>query len=196
MLNVEMANGEVPNVEEVTTIYPDKRKALRGLRIRCLCAFVPIIALVVVLFSVAAVAGDGVLSLMLWCLLAEVPVLYLVMSRKIKAQTKPIVSLSSQGITINTTCSQIGFVRWNEIKNVHAYSLGTRFVGITLHDPKSVYGRVGLKRSGVMQMNELVVPLYKLLRIKVAPINIPQEYLPMSADQLLAQIEAYRAAYS
>ena len=129
------------------------------------------------------------------CLLAEIPILYWVMSRKLTRQTKPIVSLSSQGITINTIGTHVGFLRWDEIKDVYTYNLGYRFVGITLNDPNAVYARIGLKRSWLLRSNALVAPLYKPFRARVAPINIPQEYLPMSADELLAQIQTYRAAY-
>ncbi|MCW3096118.1 MAG: hypothetical protein JWL77_1736 [Chthonomonadaceae bacterium] len=37
---------------------------------------------------------------------------------------------------------------------------------------------------------------YQLFRIRVAPINIPETYQPMSAEELLAQIQIYRATYS
>lgn len=50
--------------------------------------------------------------------------------------------------------------------------------------------------AALLRLNDLVIPLYKLIRIRVAHINIPQEYLPLSADELLAQINAYRATYS
>lgn len=184
------------NVEEPVTIYPDTRKALQRLRIRLLCLALPIILITFAMLSLSPVPLDGFTNLLRWSLLAEIPILYFLVSRKLTRQTKPILSLSSQGITVNTLCSRVGFLRWEEIKDVHTYSLGYRFVGITLNDPKTVYRRIGLKRSWMLQMNSLVAPLYKPFRIRVAPINIPQEYLPMSADELLAQIQAYRATYS
>ena len=87
-------------------------------------------------------------------------------------------------------------LRWDEIKDVYTYNLGYRLIGITLNDPKTVYRRLGLKRSWMLRANGLVAPLYKPFRVRVAPINIPQEYLPMSADELLVQIQTYRDAYS
>ena len=183
------------NVEAPITIYTDSRKALRRLRLRMLC-LTPVMLLLFGMLSVSSAPLDGFTNLLRWALLAELPFLYLIMSRKLSKQTKPIVSLSSQGITVNTVCSQVGFLRWDEIKDVYTYNMGYRFVGITLSDPKTVYTRIGLKRNWLLRSNALVAPLYKPFRIRVAPINIPQEYLPMSADELLAQIQAYRETYS
>jgi len=182
------------NVHEPLTIYTDISKALRKMRLRLLFLS-PLMVVLFVMLSVLP-THDVFSSSLRWFILAEIPVLYFIMSRSLKKQSKPIVSLSSQGITINTLCTRVGFLRWDEIKDVRAYNLLYRFVGITLHDPGAVYNRIGLKRSYLMRANELVIPLYKLLRIPVAPINIPQEYLPMSADELMLQIEAYRNFYS
>jgi hypothetical protein len=182
------------NVEGPVTIYTDTRKALRRLRIRCLC-LAPVFLLMFVLFSTGPFTLGGA-NLLRWILLAEIPVLYFLVSRNLTKQTKPIVSFSSSGITVNTLGSQIGFLRWDEIKEIYTYNLMYRFVGIELKDPKTVYARLGLKGSWLLRLNDLVIPLYKLFRIRVAPINIPQEYLPMSADELLTQIEACRSTYS
>lgn len=184
------------DVQEPLTIYSDTRKALHRLRLRCLCIGLPVVLLTFGMLSLSPFPAYGFLNMMRWILLAEIPVLYLLVSRKLKQQSKPIVTLSSQGMTIHTICTQMGFLRWDEIKDVYTYSLGYRFVGITLNDPKTVWARVGLKRSWLMQTNRFVAPLYRPFGIRVAPINIPQEYLPMSADELLAQINAYRAMYS
>ena len=184
------------NVEEPVTIYPATSKALRGLRIRLLCFALPIILIMFAMLSLSPVPLDGLTNLMRWILLAEIPVLYFFVSRKLKTQTKPIVSVSSQGITVHTLCSQVGFLRWDEVKDVYAYSMGYRFVGITLNDPKTVYRRIGLKRSWMPRMNALVAPLHKPFRIRLAPINIPQEFLPLSADEMAAQIVAYKFMYA
>ena len=184
------------NMQEPVTIYPATSKALRGARKRLLCIALPVNLTLFVMLSMSPLPLDGFTNLLRWMLLAELPLLYFMMARKLAQQTKPIVSLSSQGITVNALWSRVGFLRWDEIKDVHAYSLGYRFVGITLNDPKTVYRRIGLKRSWILRMNGAVVPLYKLFRIRVAPINIPQEFLPMSADELTAQIQAYRDAYA
>lgn len=183
------------NVEGPVTIYTDTRKALRRLRLRVLCC-APVFLIMFAILSMQTDPLDSITNLLRWILLAELPVLYFLVSRKLTKQTKPIVSLSAHGITVNTICTQVGFLRWDEIQDVYTYNMCYRFVGITLTDPSTVYGRIGLKRSWLLRMNGLFAPLYKPFRIRVAPINIPQGYLPMSADELLARIKEYRTLYS
>lgn len=183
------------NVEGPVAIYTDTRKAVRALRLRCLC-LAPVFLIMFAAFGMMPSHLNVFTNVMRWVLLAEIPILYPLVSRSLARQTAPILSFSSLGITVNTLCTQVGFLRWDEIKDVYAYTLFSRFVGITLNDPKTVYERIGLKRSWLLQLSGMVAPFYKPFRIRVAPINIPQEYLPMSADELLAQINAYRATYS
>lgn len=183
------------NLQAPSLIYSDKPKALRRMRLRLLCIALPIALLYFILSGLIHLSGSFI-PIMRWVLLAEIPILYFLVARALQKQTKPIVSLSSQGITVHTLCTQVGFLRWDEIKDVYTYNLGYRLIGITLNDPKTVYRRLGLKRSWMLRANGLVAPLYKPFRVRVAPINIPQEYLPMSADELLVQIQTYRDAYS
>jgi len=179
------------NVHEPLSIYMDKRKALR--RIRPLFLWLSPIWVLIFIMMCLTPPHDFLTVLSSLLFVAELPFSYFLYARSLKKQSKPIVSLSSQGITIDTLCTRIGFLRWDEITDVRA---NKRTVGITLNDPKTVYNRIGLKRSYLMRMNGLAAPLSNLLRIPVAPINIPQEYLPMSADELMLQIEAYRNFYS
>ena len=214
------------NIEGPLTIYTDTRKAMatpknyrftfrsllistepklwsdnslavpiRTLRLRCLCVF-PFCLVMFAMMSIDTNLLDAPGCLLRWALLAEVPILYFLISRKLTRQTEPILSVSSRGITVNTLGTRIGFLRWDEIKEIYSYRLGSRFVGITLNSPRTVYARIGLNRSLMLRMNDLVIPLYRLVRIRVAPINIPQGYLPMTGDELLAQIENYRATYA
>jgi hypothetical protein len=191
------------NVEGPVTVYLNTHKAIRLLRLRLLCVVVPTNVIFFAMLSTSLGPLDDFNKVLRWCLLAEIPILYLLVSRMLTRQTKPIVSLSSSGITVDTPGSRVGFLRWEEIKDVYIYNfgyffrgLGWRFVGITLNDAPAVCARIGLKRSWSLRLNGLVAPLYKPLRIRIAPVSIPQEYLLMSAEDLLAQIQAYRATYS
>ncbi|MCW3099473.1 MAG: hypothetical protein JWL77_5091 [Chthonomonadaceae bacterium] len=183
------------NVEGPVTIYTDKRKAIRIVRLRCLC-LLPISLLMFAWLTVAPHPQDSFNSLLSWILIVETPMLYFLVTRALTRQTKPIISLSSLGITVNLLGMRVGFLRWDEIKDVYTYRFCEGFVGITLNDPKTVYRRIGLKGSWVPRLNDLVAPLYKPFRIRIAPISIPQAYLPGSADELLAQIQMYRATYA
>lgn len=181
-------------VQEPLVIYTDKEKAIRRLKRRMLF-IAPLFLLFFLGISCTELVRDPLLNIMRWVLLLELPVLYFMVTRKLKQQAKPIVTLSSLGITVHTLATQAGFIPWQEVAEARAYSLLYRFVGISLKKPRTLYSRVGLARSYLMQMNGLVAPLYRLIGIRVAPINIPQEYLPMTADELAARIEAYRNAH-
>ena len=183
------------NVEGPMTIYADTRKATRIVRLRCLCVL-PFCLLMFALLSATLNPQDAVTNLLRWSLLAETPILYFLVMRIVIRQSKPIVSLSSLGITINLLGMRVGFLRWDEIKDVYTYRFGERFVGITLNDPKTVYRRIGLRGSLLLRMNDLVAPLYKPFRIRVPSVSIPAAYLPGTADELLTQIKSYRAIYS
>jgi hypothetical protein len=188
------------HVEGPVSIHMDKRKALHALRLRSISvSLILLLWFVMISFS----HMDAFMTLFRWCLLVEVPILYFFVARNLSRQTKPVVALSFSGLTVNTLGNQIGYLKWEEIKDVYVYNfgfprlnLGFRFLGIHLNDPGTVYRRIGLKRSLCPQMNGLCIPLYKPFRIRVAPINISDEFLPMSADELLAQIKMYRSAYS
>jgi hypothetical protein len=184
------------NVEGPVTIYTDTRKAIRILGLQFLCVGVPTNLLLLAILCGPSGSRKGMIDLLPWSLLAVMPLFFLLVARSLTHQTRPIVSLSSLGITVNTLGTQVGFLCWSEIKDVYVYCLDERYVGITLNDPGTVYGRIGLKGSWLLRMNRLIAQLFKPFRIRVAPINIPQGYLPMSADELLTQIKAYRAIYS
>ena len=182
------------NIEGPVTMYMDQRKAKRILRLRVLC-IAPICLGMFALLSVVPPVDD-ITNLLRWALLLETPVLYFLLSRNFAKQTKPILSISSMGITVNTLGCRVGFLPWEEIKDVYTYKIGERLVGITLQDPQKVYAHLGLKHSLIPRMNALVAPLYKPFGIRVAPITFPAAYLPVSADELLEQIRAYRSLYS
>ncbi len=182
------------NVHEPLLIYMDKRKALQ--RIRPLFLWLsPFWALIFILMCLTP-PHDFLTVLSSLLFVAELPFFYFLFARSLKRQSKSIVSLSSQGITIDTQCSRVGFLHWDEIEDVYAYKLIHRMIGVTLKDPKSVFGRIGLKRSFMIRMKKLDILMFKPFGVRVAPINILQQYLPMSADELLLQIQAYRNTYA
>lgn len=185
-----ITGGVAGDVTDPVIIYTDSKKAIRRMGIRVLCMSPFFLWMYVVLGQ--APNPDAILRLII---LLELPIIYLIMARRLSQQKKPIVSLSSQGITVNTVGTQVGFIPWDEVKEVYTYRLGYKYVGITLKNPKTLYRRIGLKRSWLLMMNRAVAPLYRPFGVRVAPISIPQEYLPMTADELAAQIQQYKDTY-
>jgi len=185
------------NIDGPAIIYLDKRKAMRKLRLRILC----LTPIVLAIFAVTRLPPhplplEGITLFLDWILLLELPVLYFLISRNFARQTRPILSVSSMGITIDMLANRVGYLPWEEIKDVYSYRIGERLIGITLKDPRKVYARLGLKRSFVLRMNALVAPLYKPFGIRVAPITFSAIYLPISVDELLEQIKLHRPLYS
>jgi len=182
------------NIDGPLMMYMDKRKALRILRLRILCV-APFCIGMFALMSIPP-PDDAVLNFLRWTLLLETPVLYFLVSKSFAKQAKPVLSLSSMGITVNVLGCRVGYLPWDEIQDIYPFRFGERMIGITLKDPKKVYARLGLKHSLFPRMNALVAPLYKPFGIRIAPIIFPVAYLPVSADELLEQIRAYRPLYA
>jgi hypothetical protein len=131
-----------------------------------------------------------------WFLTAEILILWLISGRAQRKQVKPLVTLSPQGMSIDTTAQHLGLLTWDEIGEVRTYNLIYRYVGIVPRDTQALCRRLGTRRSWVLWMNAACIPLYKLFGRFVAPINIPQVYLPVTADELAATIHRYQAAYA
>lgn len=195
-------------------LYADTKKSLSGLNKRMLFLLLPIVVLSFIFCGVFAhmftpqpilpgqhnpppqVSSTAAhISWFPWFLLAECAFLYVVMARSHRKQQKPIVVLNSEGITVDTTATHLGLIRWDEIEEVRSYTLIYRYVGIVPKNSSALCRRLGTGRSWMLQLNTFSIPLYKLLGIFVAPINIPQVYLPITVDELTARIRAYHEAY-
>jgi len=200
-------------------LYADTKKSVNGLNKRMLFIMLPVVLLSFLFFGALGhgltiprhgasggpaapvhIALDPAMAAFVswvpWFLLAECALLYVVMARAHKKQTKPIVVLSPEGITVDTTATHIGLIRWEEIEEVRSYTLIYRYVGIIPRNTGALCRRLGGSRSWLLQLNAFCIPLYKLLGMFVAPINIPQVYLPITVDELTARIRAYQEAFA
>lgn len=126
-----------------------------------------------------------------WLIAVFYIVIYFTMVVALRRQNRPIITISPEGLTIHTVLTQFGLLRWDEIAEVRTYNLLYRFVGIVPRDPAALYRRIG-RRGLLLRLNSWCVPLYRLFGLFVAPINIPQEYLPVTADELAEWIRAAR----
>jgi hypothetical protein len=126
-----------------------------------------------------------------WCVLLFYFAVYVTMLAVLQRQNKPLLTISPEGLMIHTVATQIGLLRWEEIGEVRTYNFIYRFVGIVPRDLSSLYRRLG-SRSILLRLNAWCIPLYRMFGQFIAPINIPQEYLPMSADELAALIREHQ----
>ncbi len=206
------------NTDEPYILYADKSKSLRGLNKRMLWIGLPMMLLMFAFFGALShgfsvplprtaahprggtvyIPGGhlGFLSWIPWFFVLEFVLLYMVVLRSTKKQSKPIVTLNQEGITVDTMATHIGLIRWDEIKEIRAYNFIYRYVGIVPKDTSALCRRVGAKASWVIRLNDWCIPLYKPFGIFIAPINIPQVYLSITVDELMRTIEAYRLAYA
>ena len=139
---------------------------------------------------------NGILTLFPWLLVGECALLYRIMVRSYKKQKKPIIILVARGIEVDTSGTHLGLIYWNEIEEICSYTFIYRFVGIVPENTAALCQRLGRRRAWMLQVNAACLPLYKPLGLFVAPINIPQLHLSITADELLKHIQLYRAAYS
>lgn len=141
-------------------------------------------------------ATTGHLTLFPWLLVGECALLYFVMVRSYRKQKKPIITLSARGIEVDTSGTHLGLIYWNEIEEIRSYTFIYRFVGIVPKNTNALCQRLGTRRAWMLQINAACLPLYKPFGLFIAPINIPQAHISLSADELLKHIQFYRAAYS
>lgn len=191
------------NVDDTLVIYMDKRKALHRLRLRTIFILFPMLLGQCAYFSyqdkAARAAGeyDPFYQIMIWIVAIEVAALIFFATRSHKRQTEPIVTLSPEGIETHSLWQHVGLLRWDEIEEIRAYTFLYRYVGITPRDMGAVCRRLGAGKAWMVWLNDWSIRLfYRPLRIYMAPINIPQEYLPITADELMEHICAYQAAYA
>lgn len=199
-------------------LFADKSKALGNLNKRMLL----VLPLVVVFFAFSLYFAHGftapirskkppflvkhvqvqfgplttsILSGLPWFLAAEFALLYWAQVRSFRKQAKPIVVLSSEGIAVDTQATHLGLIYWSEIEEIRTYTLIYRYIGVVPKNTDALAQRLGKKQLWLVSINAACVPLYKLFGIFTAPINIPQVYLPIPVDELMAQITIYQKAY-
>lgn len=96
---------------------------------------------------------------------------------------KPALVVSAEGIYDNASALSAGQLRWEEIELVCPYSFGSqRMLGITLKDEQAVLARQNFLKRLLMRVNKNLAGYL---------INLPQSSLPMTADELMPEINRY-----
>jgi len=205
--NLFMPQNELDQINEDGgfTLYHNKNRMILRLCLRAICIMLPYI-IFICLFSgymlrnlssdPATLAAHGfivfILSILPWFMGGIFMVIFLSTLISILNSRKPIVIVSKAGIYVDTVATHIGQLKWDEISSIRAYTLIYKCVGITLFDMKALCRRQGLRKTWLLQANAWCGPFNELFGIRSAPINIPQEYIPISADELVERIDKYR----
>ncbi|BDI30006.1 hypothetical protein CCAX7_20570 [Capsulimonas corticalis] len=194
-----MTENLVTTREEII-VYPDKKKIICRLNARAVFIMLPVALGLFALFGF--LRGllrtpippfiNAEFAVLPWLVLGFYVFAYVAALANVRRQNQPIVTISAEGLMIYTLATQLGLVRWDEIANVTTYNMIYRYVGIIPRDTAGLCRRLGAV-SWLIRMNSWCVPLYRLIGVPLAPINIPQEYLPISADELAQRIRSYRA---
>ncbi|MGO8670896.1 MAG: hypothetical protein ACLQVD_05990 [Capsulimonadaceae bacterium] len=205
-------------------VYPAVRKAVRNLNKRALFVLLPIAILAFVCYGyrtntligqrasllqqgASPLAGGNlgasiraldteiaVDAITPWVVAVLYAILYAITVRYLRKQAEPIITLTPEGIVINSQMTKIGLLLWDEVVDIRTYTMIYRNLGIIPRDISNLCSRLGSKRGALLRMNASVIPLYRFFGIFVAPINIAQNHLPVTADEMLDRINRYVAA--
>ena len=92
--------------------------------------------------------------------------------------------ISQQGLFENASAVGAGWLKWSEIKDVKIHRfMSQRFLGIVPVDLNAVLGRMSVWKRVLMRTNA---------RLVEAPFNVPEAALPLSLEDLLVRINAFR----
>ena len=101
---------------------------------------------------------------------------------------RPSVIINQEGIFDNASAFGAGMIRWEEIESMFIYKIMENpFLGIVPVNLDTILARQsGIKRF-LFRMNK---------GMSQAPFAIPQGGLPVSVEELLAEIQSYRKSLS
>lgn len=97
---------------------------------------------------------------------------------------KPAVVVSTEGILDNATALGVGMIRWDEIREVRATSVGTeRMIAIVPKDEAVILARQNPVKRLFLRMNKGIANYI---------VCIPESVLPMTREELLGELRRYR----
>jgi hypothetical protein len=180
----------VRTIGDKVEVWPDKRKMLRRIGIRSLLLIPLTVLLPLSLRFLPPMPLIVVLELNF------LPIFSLVMLGsmlvRILRMRLPILALTPEGLYVHSALHDLGLLGWHEIANVYAYDRIYRYVGIVPYDVAAIAKRVG-RRARLMRFTNFAASA-SISANRAAPINIPQEYLPITADEMVQRIVTYRNA--
>jgi hypothetical protein len=125
-----------------------------------------------VIVKVLAAAGTFIFSLVLFAHLRSLVL------------RSPVFTVDEAGIDDRTSLLPAGRLRWDEIDSFTTYALwGRRFLGITPRDLDDILRRAGGIKRLLLRLGR---------RINPTPLCVPEVSLPISLDNLIAEIAARR----
>ena len=128
-------------------------------------------------------------------LVAEVVILSIVLVRHIRPRKHPIVTLRPHGIEIHSQYVDIGLLPWSEIESIQKFKFNSWQVGIVPRDIDSLLQQLAPRQQKVMVSLIRFADRLKARGRFISPINIPELYMHITADQLIDHIRAFQLRY-
>jgi hypothetical protein len=172
----------IQNLDQPLILYPARRRALDGLNQRFKFLILPYLF---------CCLGLQIHHLQEWWrtpfLLLLFASVYVGMRRRHTQAVHPIAQMSSEGLGIHSLHMDM-FIPWSEIKEVRVYGCFIRMVGIVPKDATKTFAHGTVITQIKAWINAFLVPLYRLFGIFMAPLNILESELPLSAESVTEQI--------
>jgi hypothetical protein len=176
----------IQNLDQPLILYPARHRALAGLNQRFKFLILPYLFCCLVL---------QIHHLQEWWrtpfLLVLFASVYVSLRRRQTQAVRPIAEMSSEGLGIHSLHMDM-FIPWSEIKEVRVYGCFIRMVGIVPKDARKTFAHGTVITQIKAWINAFLVPLYRLFGVFVAPLNILESELPLSAEEVTEQINLRR----
>jgi hypothetical protein len=178
--------ADIEKLNEPLILYRNRPEAIGWLQKRfkfVLLLFVPYAAIVLlVAHNWLVVCG----------LAAWIAFMYIWQRRAHAKSISPVIEMRPEGLVVHSVLTDFQLIQWNEIKEARAYRCIYRFVGIVPNDLGKTLARGSVATQMIGWNNVVWTPIYRLFGCFLAPINIPEQYLPLSATDVAEQINLRR----
>jgi hypothetical protein len=178
--------AEIEKLNEPLILYCTRREAIGWLHKRfklVLLFFVPYAAFVLLVeHNWLVVCG----------LAAWIAFMYIWQMRAHTKSISPVIEMRPEGLVVHSMLTDFQLIQWNEIKEARAYRCIYQSVGIVPYDLKKTLARGSIAAQMIGWNNVVWAPIYRLFGCFLAPINIPEQYLPLSATDVAEQINLRR----
>lgn len=171
---------------ERVEIHANPAQNLARYRKRLLLLGGPLFGFIGILETLLAIKIHSLVPLLIFPFLAlELIVLERISRRLYRKQEEPVFTLTDEGIEIYGIATKVGLLRWEEIKEIRAYTYGYRYIGIIPKNTKALCRRLNPMTAFILRSNEL---------LRYPAISLAQVNLPISADEMVKRIQDFRAA--
>lgn len=126
------------------------------------------------------------------CFLLFIAFLYIVQRRYYSGAVLPVIEMNSTGLVLRTLHYNIA-IPWNEIREVRAHRFIIWHIGIVPVDAAKTAARGTFLTRCVLWLHVLLIGVYRLFGVFVAPIELHASEFSISAEALAEQINLRRA---